>query len=68
MWFRAGPIGLEGFIMVRFFSSSSSSSGQVQSNLGGALRFRIPIGLKRHAFRTMFDVVVSSVAGHKTET
>ena len=66
VWFRAGPIGLEGFIMVRF--SSSSSSGQVQSNLGGALRFRIPIGLKRHAFRTMFDVVVSSVAGHKTET
>ena len=54
--------------MVRFFSSSSSSSGQVQSNLGGALRFRIPIGLKRHAFRTMFDVAVSSVAGHKTET
>jgi len=53
--------------MVRFFSSSSSS-GQVQSNLGGALRFRIPIGLKRHAFRTMFDVAVSSVAGHKTET
>jgi hypothetical protein len=67
VWFRAGPIGLEGFIMVRFFSSSSSS-GQVQSNLGGALRFRIPIGLKRHAFRTMFDVAVSSVAGHKTET